>query len=183
MANERDANVHRLWRGQPREEQTMSIEVIRTRAEQFDRSNRRTRGWMAAFLSLLLAKGVWEVWAGPDVLERTGDALLIAAMVYAIYHLRHYYAVAPKSSTLGLTASVDFYRTQLARQHELASGPWRYLVVFVPGIALSVFGGALDRPLRDQMTVAALGVAVFVGVAWVNSRTARKLQREIDTLG
>lgn len=91
--------------------------------------------------------------------------------------------MAPKSSTLGLTASVDFYRAQLARQHELARRPWRYLMAFVPGIALSVFGGAVDRPLGQQVVVAALGIAVFVGVAWVNTRTARKLQKEIDTLG
>ena len=31
--------------------------------------------------------------------------------------------------------------------------------------------------------VAAFGVALFLAVAWVNRRTARRLQREIDELG
>lgn len=161
----------------------MSVDHIRIRAEHFDRTNRRIHGWMRAFFVLLVAKGVWEVWVGPDVLERTGDGLLLAALVYVAYYFRDYYAVAPKSATLGLTASVDFYRTQLARQHALASRPWRYLVLFVPGFALSVFGGAMDRPLRQQVALAALSVALFVGVAWVNARTARQLQKEIETSG
>ena len=183
MASERDSIVQRLWREQPREEQTMSIHDISARAEEFDRRNRRTRGWVAALFVLLLVKGALEVWAGPDILERTGDALSVVALLYVAYQLRGYYAVAPRHATLGLTASIDFYREQLVRQHGLASQPWRYLVAFVPGMALSVFGGAVDRPLRDQVVLAAFGVAVFVGVAWVNTRTSRKLRRELDSLG
>lgn len=42
------------------------------------------RGWIAAFFLMLLAKGVWDGWMGPDALERTGDALILAATVYVI---------------------------------------------------------------------------------------------------
>jgi hypothetical protein len=182
MASEHDP-AKRLWRDQPREEETMSIADIKARAEDFDRSNRRARGWTAALFVLLLAKGAVEVWVGPDVLERTGDVLLLAALLYVAYHFRDYYDVAPKHATLGLAASVEFYRAQLARQHTLASRPWQYLVAFVPGIALSVFGRAVDRPLWQNLAAAAFGVALFVGVAWVNARTARKLKAEIERLG
>lgn len=183
MNSRPEPDIERLWHDQPREEHTVSIADIRARAGHFDRSTRRARGWTAALFVLLLAKGAVELWWGPDVLERTGDLLLLVALLYVAYHFRDYYAVAPKHTTLGLMASVDFYRAQLARQQELASRPWRYLVAFIPGMALSVFGGAVDRPLGQQLAVAASGVAVFIGVAWVNMRTARKLRREIDSLG
>ncbi len=37
--------------------------------------------------------------------------------------------------------------------------------------------------LESIAVIAALGVVLFLGVAWLNSRTARKLQREVDELG
>ena len=83
---------------------------------------------------------------------------------------------------LGLTSSVDFYRQQLARQRDLAASPWEFLAPFVPGVGLSLFGRSLDRPPAQTAPIVAFGVALFLAVAWVNRRTARKLQREIDEL-
>ena len=84
---------------------------------------------------------------------------------------------------LGLTASVDFYRTQLARQRDLANQPWRYFAVFIPGVGLSLLGGALDQSAAQTAAFAAFGVALFVTIAWVARRGARRLQDEIDELG
>ena len=84
---------------------------------------------------------------------------------------------------LALTTSVDFYRHQLTRERDLANHPWRYLAVFVPGVGLSLLGRSLDRPPAQTAAIAAFGIALFFAVAWVNRRTARKLQSEIDLLG
>jgi len=161
----------------------MTLDAIKVRAQQFDRANRRTWALTGALFLLILIVEAWQVWRGNNILERTGDLLQIAALVYCAYQFRDYYAVEPKAATLGVTASVDFYRRQLARQHELASRPWRYLVAFVPGVTLSLFSRALDRPFAQNLAIAAFGVALFLGVAWVNMRTARKLRREVDSLG
>lgn len=53
----------------------------------------------------------------------------------------------------------------------------------MPGVALSLFGGGLEeRPASHMIAIAAFGVALFLGIAWWNAYTARKLQNEIDAL-
>lgn len=82
----------------------------------------------------------------------------------------------------GCAAPPSSHRQQLARQRALAGQPWRYLVLFVPGVALSLFGDALARTTAQNAAIAVFAVALFLGVAWVNARTGRRLQREIDEL-
>lgn len=111
-----------------------------------------------------------------------GNALTIAAFVYAAYHLRSYVQSASMPAGLGLIASCDFYRKQLARQRDAANQPWRYLAPFIPGVALSLLGHALDRPPSHGVAIAAFGVGLFLAVAWWIRRGAGRLQREIDEL-
>ncbi len=60
---------------------------------------------------------------------------------------------------------------------------WGFLLPFLPGMALAVFGSAFEsRPTSQLIAIIVLGVALFLGVAWWNAHTARKLQNEIDTL-
>ena len=122
------------------------------------------------------------MWRHPELLERVGDLLTMAALVYVMYRSRGRVSVGSMPAGLGLTSSVDFYRQQLARQRDLAATPWEFLAPFVPGVGLSLFGRALDRPPAQTAAIAAFGVALFLAVAWINRRTARKLQREIDQL-
>jgi phosphate/sulfate permease len=82
-----------------------------------------------------------------------------------------------------MTQSVDFYREQLARQRDLSAHPWGYLLPFVPGVGLSLFGRALDRSPAPNAAIAVFAVALFIGTAWWHKRSARRLQREIDELG
>lgn len=158
----------------------MSVGAIRARAQAFDARNRLTGGLTGLLLVAIVGIELWQIWVHPDILERVGDALTVAAILVSAYQLRHYYA--PMPAALGETASVDFYRMQLSRQHEMASRPWRFLVLFVPGITLSIIG-PIDRPVGQLLAAAAVMVAVFVGVAWVNARTARQIRAEIDRLG
>lgn len=181
--NEPDPNIQRLWQGQPREEQVMSIDEVRSSAERFEKKVRRWGAGTGSLFVVILVVEAWQVWRTPELPERVGDLLTMAALVYSAYLFRPYMATQAMPSGLGLTSSVDFYRTQLARQRDLASHPWRWLVLFMPGVGLSLFGDALSRPVAQTAAIAAIGVALFLWAAWVNGRTARKLQREIDELG
>jgi hypothetical protein len=160
----------------------MSIDVIRAKAEQCERHVRRWKFVGAVALVLIVVAEAWQVWSHPELLERVGDGLTTAALIYVLYRFRPYAATQAMPASLGLTSSVDFYRTQLARQRDLASHPWRYLVLFIPGVSLSLFGDALNRPPAQTAAIALFGVALFLTVAWVHHRTARRLQHEIDDL-
>ena len=161
----------------------MNIDDIRAKAGRFEQ---KTRRWYVftgmVFLAAIMLE-VWQVWREPDVVERVGDGLTIAALVYVAFWFRSRARIASMPAGLALTTSVDFYRHQLTRERDLANHPWRYLAVFVPGVGLSLLGRSLDRPPAQTAAIAAFGIALFFAVAWVNRRTARKLQSEIDLLG
>jgi hypothetical protein len=180
--NEPERDIRRLWQGQPREEQVMSIDEIRSRAARFEQRVRRWGAVGGGLFALILVVESWQVWRTPELPERVGDLLTMAALVYYAYRIRPHMTMEAMPAGLGLTSSDEFYRTQLARQRELASHPWRWLVLFMPGVGLSIFGDALSQPIAQTAAIAALGVALFLWAAWVNGRTARKLQREIDEL-
>jgi hypothetical protein len=183
MTADHDSPLQQQWREQPREQWTVSMEAIRARVDEFDRKNRFEGRATAALFVVLVLLETWQVWWGQEALERVGDLLQIAALGYVAYYFRHYYTSETKPAALGLTGTIEFYRERLARQHQLARKPWRYLLAFVPGVALSVFGGAADRPLWQNVAFGAAGVALFLVVAWINARTARKIKAEIDRLG
>jgi hypothetical protein len=121
-----------------------------------------------------------EVWLQEAVLERAGDLLVMAALVYVAYRYRTQRLAAPPV-VLGRTNCLEFYRAELVRQRDLAKDSWGFLLPFVPGVTLAVFGrGFENRPTGQIIAIVVLGVALFLGVAWWNAHTARKIQNEID---
>ena len=180
--DEKEREIHKLWNEQPREEHAMSIDEIRSRAERFERSMRRWNVATPILFVVIIVVEAWQVWRTPEVVERTGDLLTIAAFAYCLIRYREYLAAQPTSAGLGKTSSAEFYRKLLISQRDVASHPWRYLVFFVPGVALSLLGHAFDRPLVQTAMIAAAGVLLFLGVVWWHQHTARRLQREIDQL-
>ena len=178
--NEPERDIQKLWHDQPREEHAMSIDEIRASADRFTRKVHRWNIVTGVIVVLVIVLDAWQMWKEPSLLDRVGDVLTTAALLYVVYRYREYSMVQPMPAGLGLTTSVDFYRQQLARQRDLASNPWRSLALFIPGVALSFFGDAMARPAAQTAGIAILGVALFLGVAWLNARTARKVQREID---
>lgn len=182
MESSADTEILRLWQRQAREEQMMPLDEIRTKAERLDAKTRRWRVATAVLFILLLIWEAWQVWIQEEMLERAGDLLTIAAFVYVAYRFRKHRLAAPPVA-LGRTNCVDFYRAELVRQRDLSKDSWGYLLPFVPGVALALFGGGLeDRPTSHMIALVAFGVALFLGVAWWNAHTARKLQNEIDAL-
>ena len=181
MESNADTEILRLWMIQAREEPLTPVDEIRTRAERLDTKTRRWRGATAVLVILLVIVEAWQVWRGEEMLERAGDLLTIAAFVYIAYRFRKQRLAAPPVA-LGRTNCIDFYRAELVRQRDLSKDSWGYLLPFVPGVALSL-GLFEDRPTSHRIALVALGVALFLGVAWWNAHTARRLQNDIDASG
>ena len=181
--SERDTDMQRLWHEQPRKERKMSIDEIRQRAQQFEQRTRRWNVMTAVLLVAIVGVELRQISIEPELLERVGDSLTIAAFVYLAYWYRRYTLGQTAPAGPATTQSIDFYRQQLIRQRDMSSHSWGYLLPFVPGVALSVFGKALDRSPEQNVAIAVLAVTLFVGVAWWHRRSARQLQREIDELG
>ena len=182
MERDSETDLGRLWKEQARGTGEVPLDEIRSRAVRLDAKTRRWRvGTQALFVVLLLAEG-WQVWAGMELLERVGDALTIAALVYVAYRFRRYRLASPPAA-LGRTTCREFYRAELIRQRDLSKDSWGYLLPFVPGVALSLFGsGFADRPAGQVLALVAFGIGLFAATAWWNARTVRKLQRELDAL-
>lgn len=177
-----NSDIHLLWQEQAREEQPMPISDIRAKALHLDSTTRRWNAVGAAAIVLLLIVETWQVWINEELLERVGDALTMAALLYTAYRYRRHHQAAPPA-VLGNTHSIDFYRAELVRQRDLAGDSRGYLLPFVPGVTLSLLGGAVqERPASQVIAIAVFGVALFLGVAWLNAYTARKLQKEINAL-
>jgi hypothetical protein len=181
MDRKPETDIEKVWHQQPRDAAPISVDEIRARAERFDS---RTRWWRtvgAAVVIIAVVAEVLQVWYGRDTVERTGDLLTIAAFFYIAYEYRKYSLSLPER--LGLSG-VDFYRAQLVHERNLAGQSSRYLLPFVPGVTLSLLHGVIGEGLTTvhRTGVVIVGVALFVGVAWVNARSNRRLQREIDAI-
>jgi hypothetical protein len=181
--NERERDVQRLWRGQPREEPQMPIENIRAKAERLEQRVRSLNIATAVLFAAVILVEAWQIWRSSELLERVGDLLTIAAFVYVALRFRGNVAVQSMPAGLGLTGSVRFYRDQLVRRRDLSDHPWQFLIPFVPGVSLSLLGGALDGPPAQTAAVATFGVLLFFAVAWRERRRALRIQNEIDELG
>jgi hypothetical protein len=182
MDNNSDVDVWRLWQEQAREEQVMPLDDIRSKAERLDTRTRRSRVATAVVVILLVMWEAWQVWIQEETLERAGDLLTIAAFVYVAYRFRTHRLAAPPVA-LGRTNTVEFCRAELIRQRDLSKDSWGYLLPFVPGVTLSLFGGGFEnRPASHVIALVGFGVALFVGIAWWNVHTVRKLHREIEAL-
>jgi hypothetical protein len=180
MESNADIEILSLWQKQARQEEMMPLDEIQTKAERLDAKTRRWRVVTAMLFILLLIWESWQVWIQPDMLERAGDLLTIAAFVYVAYRFRKQRMAVPPVA-LGRTNSADFYRAELIRQRDLSKDSWGYLLPFVPGVALALFGGGFaDRPTSQLIALVTFGVALFLGVAWWNAHTARRLQNEIN---
>ncbi len=124
-----------------------------------------------------------------DPLIRTGMALIIAGTCYVVWqlHVRGSSSELPKVA--GVSSFIDFQRGQLIRQRDMLTHIWSwYLGPFVPGLVLTMvaIGRANPHHLPNVWLQTALNLgivlAVFLAVAWLNKRAARRLQRQIDEL-
>jgi hypothetical protein len=182
MAGDSGMNVQGLWQAQAREGPTMSMADIRAKAERFEARTRRWRTIGALAVIAIAIGNILEAIFETTALERLGALLTLAAIAYITYEFGKHERAA-KAEGAGLNSGVAFYRAQLVRQQDITRQSARFLLPFVPGVALSVFGGIADGlPAVNIIGIAACAVALFGVVAWLNARTTRQLQEEIDAL-
>jgi len=180
MGRSADTEILRVWEQQSREQQIVPLDDIRTQAERLDRNTRRWRVATAVLFALLLIKGAFEVWMQQGILEKAGDLLLMAALVSTAYRFRTQHLAAPPVA-LGRTNGMDFYRAELVRQRDLSQDGWGFLLPFVPGLALTLLDGVLEAGTASQQIALVVGfVGLFLGIAWWNAWSARRLQQQID---
>jgi hypothetical protein len=195
MDNEPCNGVASVWKNQPVQRVEISLEQLRRRARRFDRRVlwRNLREY-AASVAVIGIFGYY-LWRFPAPLVRLGCALVIAGVLFVVHALHARGAARTGPVEMAFSTCLAFHRDQLERQRDLLSNVWTwYLLPFVPGMAIFLFGlllWTLEQPhaqahIRSIVITYCLTAAgcslVFFGVWKLNQCAARKLQREIDAL-
>ena len=168
----------------------MSIEQVQASAGSFQRKIqwRNAREYVAS-LAVIVFFGYEFVRAGGAPLVRIGFGLIIAGTFYLIWHMLTKGSARPLPKDAGLSSCIEFQRRELERQRDLLSSVWSwYLGPLIPGMAvlISAYGfanpGHVKYPALFVVPYAIVVAAVFVGIAKLNAKAARKLQKQIDEL-
>lgn len=184
-----DRRIQELWQGQQTEGFRMSVEQVRMSAGKFQRKIgwRNVREYAAA-LFVVIFFGFQFIRAG-DLLARIGLGTVIASMFYIVWVLHSKGSARALPKDAGLASCVQFQRRELERQRDLVGSVWRwYLGPMIPGLAILIvaFGRANPSHLKHPSILIALEAivfgATFLGIAKLNSRAARRLQKRIDEL-
>ena len=192
MANESLPNdrLKRVWQNQPSEGMRMSVDEIRQGAGKFERKIywRNAREYVAGLVVVVFLG--FEFWRTSDALARVAFGLIIAGVLYLIWHLHRRGSSQSLPADLGLASGVEFYRRELERQRDLLQSVWSwYLGPVIPGLAVLTVAearansGHLRHFGAGLSAINLLFIALlFVLIGWLNRRGARSLQNQIDEL-
>jgi amino acid transporter len=176
----------------------MSVAEIRGKSNAFERNIRvRNAIEYSAAVIVLISFG-YQAFVAPNIYMRAGSLLIVLGTLFVVYFLHTRGSAQNVPAELGLSASRDFHRASLERQRDLLRSVWRwYLLPFVPGMAINLFGFAVrdgvflnqPSPVSQQgaggLAILILAVAMVVFFFFVNAlnnRWAKKLQAQIDAL-
>jgi purine-cytosine permease-like protein len=194
-----DQELRDLWQTQKAEERKMSLEEIRNKALNFEKTIRRRNLLEYAAAAIVLVSFGIQIFqpTPPNFMTRIAAALTVMGTIYVVYMLHTRGSAKNIPDALARASFIDFYRSSLESQRDLLRDVWRwYLLPFVPGMAaMLVSFGIRDglwltptpspNQLRDGfflLVFAAVMVVLYLVLAAVNKRSARKLQAEIDAL-
>jgi NhaP-type Na+/H+ or K+/H+ antiporter len=175
-----------LWQSQRGEGFQMTPDDIRQRAERMEKKLQlRTRGGYVVCASLIVFLSFWAI-VSNNSLQRLGAVLTIGALVYMARQLRQNAMKKPAASTMGETPSVDYLRTELARQRDFHRGRtfWSRLLLLITSGLLFFLGFAIAHPEVARMIRYETIAFVILGIAAIplNLWMARKYQQQIDEL-
>jgi len=91
-----ETNIENAWQQQPRENPRFSLEDIRAKAQHVEVKVRWWRRVGGAALIVAVIAEIVQVWVGRDLVERSGDLLTIAAILYISYEYGKHARSAPE---------------------------------------------------------------------------------------
>jgi hypothetical protein len=187
--------LRNLWQEQRPESISISTEELRQASNRLTRRVgwRNIREYMAAII--VVAVYGYYFYKFHTFLLRLGSGLTIAGALFVVFQLYRKGTAAHMTMQMDANSCLEFHRSELVRQRELLSTVWRwYLMPFVPGISLFLFGlfqlslgQSASRfhhvPIAVWFGVfAAVCGGTFVLIGWANQMAARQLERKIDAL-
>jgi hypothetical protein len=179
-------DLRNLWQNQEVEEVRISVDDLRVKAGKFQSRIRwRNLGEQAACLFVITVFGSMSFMT-PQTIPRISFALMIAGAIYVAWRIQKWGSPKVLPANLGRANCVEFYRGELERQRNLASGIWKwYLGPLIPGMSLLVVYGICVAPsgLRwFPIAYAVAAAACFWLVGWLNQCAARRLEGQIAEL-
>jgi hypothetical protein len=186
-------DLQTLWQNQPTDSYKISLADIPQKAARMQRQIywRNCREYIAAAVLIPILGYIF--WAHDALMPRLGLALIIAAIIYAIYQLHRKGSARTIPSEMGSSSCLDFHLQELQRQLNALRNVWSwYLRPFVPGMALYLIGMTIpavispgSHKLRALLCFSgsALFIAsIFYGICKWNQSAAKELQHQIEAL-
>jgi hypothetical protein len=190
MSDPRDP-LQSLWTAQQEEPFAMSLADIHTRSARFQ-SRIRWRNWIEYAASAIVVVVFGRIaLVGDNAIVQAACVLIVLGTLYVGWHLATLARSASKAELNAAANWAEFHRAELVRQRDALNGIWRwYLGPLVPGWVLFWVGVGFEprtgAPWWVQIVIAvlgaAIGAAVFVGIAALNKFAAKKLDAEIAAL-
>lgn len=175
-----------IWQSQSGPPRRVPVDVMRTRITKIDALMGRAR------FAVLLGGGLafpalgWIVYTFANPLQRVGGVILLIAVALQIRQvLRLVASTRTATDAVGTTPSVVSYRAALERQRHFHTGPgaWSRLISFgAGGLAFLAGSAQIDGWDRDLILVAALCVALPLGIFINSGAQARRYRAEIDEI-
>jgi hypothetical protein len=170
-----------LWQGQPVAPVPIDPEQLRRKsARLYGRVRARNlRETVAGAVAIALLAWVARAETG---LPLVSSLMLMAGMLYVIWHLWWHGKASELPVDLGAMDAISFHRRELTRQRDLLRGVfWWYLAPFLPGLVLT----AVVAVRRSWVAPAILIVFVAAAnwfVIWINRRAVDCLDRQLAEL-
>ena len=184
-------DLKRLWRNQPTEDRTVTLDNIRKNADAFRAQIRRRNLRELVAAGVVLVVFGFYTWVLPGWMIKTGSVLAMVGTLWIVWQLRRRASAAALPENSGM-ALLEFHRQELARQRDAAkSVAWWYIAPVIPGAVMMSLGRyfqfhAPGRTLAWDHQIVVLCSAIvaltFVIVWLLNAWAAERLQRRIAEL-
>jgi hypothetical protein len=184
-------DVRDVWQKQAAEPFRMSLDEIRRRNAQLDKTIRRRNIDTFVVRFLVVACFSFSLFAFPNLIQRIGALLAVLGGGYLAYQIRVNHlqtrASASMAAKMGNAPSIDFYRAALEPERDFHSGisVWSRLVILAPGLPVLCIGEAIAHSdeAPSLCAVAVVCFAFWAVVVPLSLRRARKYQCQIYELG